>query len=246
MNRDLTQVYFMELRRAMSMARLARYRPLSGSDIDMAVNYHWNIALSEALYPSLSILEVALRNSIHNVLSEFAGQEMWFEFLLQPNQRIGFDNVYEDLEQRMKGPPPPGKVVAELSFGFWVSLLTQPYHQSLWAPDRARLLKAVFPNLPAVPNARRFVHRRFNTIRVLRNRVMHHEPVWNGIRWDHRQHEIVDIHLDIIDAIGWISLTLRDAMGVTDRFPDVHANARARIESNLLEHLGVGPRFPPQ
>ncbi len=70
-----------------------------------------------------------------------------------------------------------GQIVAELTFGFWTTLLSQPYHQRVWAPDRTALIRAVFPHLPPVPNNRQAVHQRYNDLRFMRNRIMHHEPI---------------------------------------------------------------------
>ena len=52
---------------AVSSKRLAAYQLQGGdnSDIEVLTRYVWNIKLCESFYPILQLLEVALRNSIH-------------------------------------------------------------------------------------------------------------------------------------------------------------------------------------
>jgi len=64
----------------------------------------------------------------------------------------------------------PGKVVAELSFGFWRFLLARRYTASLWP--------ALRPGFPYLPSAdRRELEAPVTRLHQLRNRVAHHEPL---------------------------------------------------------------------
>lgn len=63
----------------------------------------------------------------------------------------------------------PGKVVAELNFGFWRYLLTARYEASLWTPA----LRHCFP----IGLARSTVYDPVENINAFRNRVAHHEPI---------------------------------------------------------------------
>jgi len=65
----------------------------------------------------------------------------------------------------------PGKVIAELTFGFWVDLLQSQNHRSLWV-DR-KLNKAS----PFAKRKRRQIHGRLREIQLLRNRIFHHEGI---------------------------------------------------------------------
>lgn len=94
-----------------------------------------------------------------------------------------------------------GKVVAELSFGFWRYLCTKPYLTSLWVPA----LADAFPNHPDLgdPRAvRRAVDDRIQRIHFLRNRVAHHEPL-------HRRNLKQDLD-SIAQLAGWISADTRE------------------------------------
>ena len=66
---------------ALSSERIGAYRDRMSEDGDanLFAHYAWNIALSESLYPSLQILEVVLRNSIHQAVCQDCGQTDWYD-----------------------------------------------------------------------------------------------------------------------------------------------------------------------
>ncbi len=61
----------------LSQSRLRRY-PGAGITDRLQV-YRWNIALCEALYPTMHFFEVALRNRMHDALTDHVGTEWWFQ-----------------------------------------------------------------------------------------------------------------------------------------------------------------------
>lgn len=97
--------------------------------------------------------------------------------------------------------PPPGKVIAELTFGFWRYLSTAAHHHSLWIPY---LHKAFLPG-----TSRPDVDRPIARIHSLRNRVAHHEPLLN-------QNVAARIE-DILGLAGLISGNLRDYIPTASR-----------------------------
>lgn len=229
----MIQRYIAQLEQGISNPRLARYRPPGGTDLDMAVTYLWNVALAEALYPALAALEVTLRNSIHHALTIREGTDMWFRMLLESGQLSVYAQTHLKLYNRLKRTEPTaGQLVAELTFGFWTTLLSQPYHQGLWAPNKTALVKTVLPHLPPTPSNRHFVHQRYNNLRILRNRVMHHEPIWYRPRLQQEWEEM-------IEAIGWINPTIRDSVLILDHFDDTYRNGKDRIEMELHQRFGL-------
>jgi hypothetical protein len=238
MNRDSTRAFFLNFQETVSRPRLDRYRRGDAADIDAVADYLWNVALSESLYPSLAMLEVSLRNSIHRVLSDLTGTEMWFEHVLRPGEVSRYYRLRDDLQTKLKHPPGADKLVSELSFGFWVSLLTQPYHQRIWAPNRASMLKRAFPQMPRLPNARRVVHWRCNMMRVLRNRIMHHEPIFMGLWWNGDILPLMNIHQQINEVIRWINPQMAEVVVITDRFESVHEESRSAIRTRLVRSIG--------
>ncbi|MEZ4507715.1 MAG: hypothetical protein R2848_18120 [Thermomicrobiales bacterium] len=126
-----------DLERLVSKPRLDRYRPQDGGDLETAVNYLWNVALSEALLQGIAAVEVGLRNTVHNAMTKYCGTEYWFQSVLKEVKRDG--EVHEKwtlLSRRHKLPPRPGKIIAELTFGFWPPLFDSTYQRSLVGQQR--------------------------------------------------------------------------------------------------------------
>jgi hypothetical protein len=141
-------------------------------------------------------------------------------------------------------PVIPGRVVAELRFGFWTSLLSsgfgpQGYGTTLWSPNDAALIKQAFPYLAAPNQNRRYVHDRFNTLRLLRNRTMHHEPIWLGMTLRNgRTFPLADLYTDSIEAMSWTSPRLRASIAAFDRFSNTLNNGLARQITEIETFLG--------
>ena len=115
----------MNSRRRCRASVWARISTLLGGDREGAIRlYAWNTAVSAAFYGPLQGLEVALRNAMHRRLAERYG-EAWYD-----NRDAGLDrgamqrvaSARTELARDAYGDDPP-RIVAALSFGFWVSLL---------------------------------------------------------------------------------------------------------------------------
>lgn len=217
-----------DLQRALSAARLEAYRPAGGSDLAMLTNYFWNIDLAEALVPVLHAVELALRNTIHSAMIDKYKTDMWFyhQGALEPNQLAEFARALGKVHK--KPSPLSGKIVAELTFGFWVTLLSAPYEQRVWSDSGYAAFKAAFPN---ARGSRKDVHKRFNDIRERRNRVFQYERIYN-------RPALLREHAEIHQAIEWISPTLHRASHAVDNFPAIF-HGRAQVEAYLKDHLGV-------
>jgi hypothetical protein len=220
-----------DLHLPLSRVRLETYRPVGGGELEMLTNYFWNVELAESLVPCLHAVELALRNSIHAAMTNHHGTDLWFyqRGLLEPGQLVQFANGLREVARRPA--PLADRLVAELTFGFWVTLLSGPYDQRIWAPNNFALLATVFPN--ATGSSRDQIHQRFNRIRLLRNRVMHYEPIW-----DQQKINLFQRHVDIHEAIQWISPTLGRAILSIDKFQAVF-NGRAQVEARLKSRLGI-------
>jgi len=215
-----------ELYRACSVARLERYRPPGGTDLEMLTTYFWNIDLAVALLPSLNAAEIALRNAIHSAFEVYFNNPLWFyePELLEPNQLSSFASAYRSVTNRTAVTP--GLLVAELSFGFWTSLLSRKYLH-VWSSNTYSAYHNAFPGAQNVPFDQ--VGRRFNEIRALRNRVAHHEPIVF-------RPNLAAEHRDIHQAIEWISPSLCAAIRLNDGFSTVYGS-RASVERRLKDHL---------
>ncbi len=223
------------LQRPISEVRLESYRPKAGTDFAMITNYFFNVELSEALYPSLQAFEISLRNSVDTALGNNFSDPYWFDTPgLLPHWQQGEVSKARASLARSNKPQEPGRIVAALNFGFWHSLFNSPFEQVLWRPNKAALLVDVFPQLSRRDRNRQNVYQRINTVRKLRNRVMHFEPIWNrpGLPNDHRL---------ILEAIRWISEDMFITLATYDRFESVFANGRQSLEQRILRQVEKQP-----
>lgn len=205
-----------QLRRAISHERLDAYRQRGSSneDAELFAHYAWNMALSESLYTPLQCLEVSLRNGIHDAATAYFKTDAWFDIhgVLFPQE---LDKVREAKNTLLKGRKPidAGRIVSELTFGFWTSLFDVRYEKILWP----WLLKPVVPTMPRQIRIRKNLSKRFNHIRTLRNRIFHHEPIWH---W----HDLQNQHADLLEAIGWVNPAMKSFVASFDRFDTVFDN----------------------
>jgi hypothetical protein len=200
----------------------------NNSKNEALIAYSWNIELSQALYPSLQILEISLRNSLNTSISEHFHTEQWFElpFLYEKEQKkiIKAKKTLEDKRKTLTA----GRLVAELSFGFWVSLFDIRYehNQTLWP----KLINPTFPFAPKGQRTRNFLSRELNRIKFLRNRVFHYEPVWH---WK----DLLDQHNSLIKIIKYISPSASEYLCIFDQLRETYSNGKSQIESRLNKLL---------
>ncbi len=195
------------LQASLSRERLATYLDAAGGDRERAIRLHvWNTAVSAAFYGLLQGLEVALRNALHRKLAERYG-EAWYDNLRTGLDRGALERIggaRTELERDGHGDGPP-RIVAALSFGFWVSLLgpggraaagrKANYEMTLWRPA----LRGAFAHRATL--TRKEVHRPLNALRTLRNRIAHHEPIFSR--------DLIRDHERILWVAGWISPATR-------------------------------------
>jgi len=165
------------VQRHLSTPRLATYVRASGGDLEAGVElYEWNASLAGVLWEVLGHVEVVLRNALHQALSarhqRLGRMGEWYDDPAGELEQHARDDVAKAIRRlhRAGAPVLPGKVVAELSFGFWRFLLARRYTASLWPA-----LRPAFPNLSSAD--RRVLEEPVARLHQLRNRVAHHEPM---------------------------------------------------------------------
>ncbi|MGI4802119.1 MAG: Abi family protein [Janthinobacterium lividum] len=203
---------------ALSLERFGRYFVWAGSDRAQALDlYALNTRLSEALYTPLQMLEVALRNRIHAVLSASI-QPRWFEepgVLTVPHQNEQVAEALADLARDRKEAA-PGRVVAALTFSFWTAMLGTSY-ENLWQTD----LHRVGGRDDGKGLRRKDLSGPLTPIRLLRNRIAHHEPI---LAWDLRKH-----HEGMLRITGWLSPAAAAWCRTLDRFDQVYPTERIAL-----------------
>ena len=111
------------LKRYISSGRLAAYIAYARGDQWIAIRlYERNTEISEALYGVVQCLEVTLRNAIHDCLVRKLGRADWYDvFPFEPLERKAIQDAKSKILRRSVSVI-PGRIVAELVFGFWVRL----------------------------------------------------------------------------------------------------------------------------
>lgn len=161
----------------------------------------WNCDLSAAYWPSIALVEVAIRNAIDAQLCAHLGvarDDGWHTELFAARPRIHLlekelDKVKKSLEAfdrknnaagQPHVEPTGGDIVADLSLGFWVSLVGEglprqqanvyDYFQKLWRP----FLHKAFPHYEPGLTTAGPLRGRLRTFELLRNRIAHHEHIF--------------------------------------------------------------------
>lgn len=176
-----------------SEERLEKYLIATGHDKAKAVDlYGWNIQISESFYPLLSATEVCLRNIIAARMIELYGVHWWDDpaYLTQIRQGKGIVKRAKD-RLRRNGRVTSGGMTAELNFGFWSKMLL-PHHEAVFWMD----FNVPFSNLPAAVTYENLSDR-CEQVADFRNRVFHHEPIFNR--------DISQEYSQIMELIRWLS-----------------------------------------
>jgi hypothetical protein len=164
-------------------------------------------------------------------MSAFYGTDTWYdkaELLPWAHEQVG--NAKKKIA-KARHSITSGRVVAELHFGFWTSLFEDHYERKTSFLPRG--IKKVFPELPKSQHNRKKIKSRLEGIRILRNRVFHHERI---IHWTDLENQ----HGRIIETIGWISPELEEMSLKLDRFMETHKAGTAPWLKQLDDHWPAG------
>jgi hypothetical protein len=198
------------LEQTLSAERLSTYQALAPGNSELTIKlYCWNIALSESLYGPVQSFEVVVRNALHQKLTAAFGPS-WYDVPACGLAGHLIDRVSDakDSLTNQGKPHTPGRVIAELNFGFWLGIITKHYDTGLWRP----YLYRAFPNA-AKPFRRWDAYQALDRIRRLRNRIGHHEPILT---------RTLDAdHAMVLDVVGWICADTADWIKAHSRFAQI-------------------------
>lgn len=189
---------YVALREALTSERLGSNLHWSAGSLERAFDlYEWNMTASAAAMMTTGMVEVIVRNAMDRALQDLAvrrGWASWFDSA--PLDQRGRDDIRKARDRATRfgnEQEVHGKVVAELSLGFWRYLAASRYLTSLWTPT----LFGAFPHGPADKLQRqRQVDRRLQSLLLLRNRAAHHEPI-------HRRDLARDV-TSTIEVTSWV------------------------------------------
>lgn len=178
---------------ALSAKRLAPYVNAADSRcLEHALElYAWNALLAGAMLPVLHVFEVVFRNAVADGIQQsFGAAWPWansFERSL-----AGLWKAELHRARQTVSPGDSDRVVSNLKFAFWSNVLTSRHDDHIWR----RHLRSVFPGLPlplSIEGGRTLLFGQCERLRKLRNRVAHHEPIFN--------HPILELNLLVADLV---------------------------------------------
>ena len=201
---------------------MERYFILYPNDESRAVkHYQSNIKLTEAFYTSLSVLEVALRNALSRELKTMTGRDDWYVIFANTPGLTNLNKYITQATKQIAGRHEQittSKIIAELTLGFWVSLLNAEYERLLWKD-----LRRAFPYIPKKDRKRKNVSAPLNRFRAFRNRVFHNESIcWN-------MKKVQEIHDELLLVLEWINKDLPEWLKEIDRFENVQEQIKIEM-----------------
>ncbi|MBV8749554.1 MAG: Abi family protein [Candidatus Eremiobacteraeota bacterium] len=165
-----------EVERLIGSDRFTRYQARASNTAEALKLYSWNTAIAGAFLGPIAVVEVALRNAVSEQLRAAFGH-CWYDdpsFLaLDPSTRVR--GSIADAKNRIGRAVPAravtdGRVVAELYLSFWVYLLRPVFSRTLWP-----ILQPGF----AKHTHRKTLVRYLEPLVPFRNRIAHHEPIFD-------------------------------------------------------------------
>jgi hypothetical protein len=205
------------IRKSLTKPRLGKYLTRSGHKFHFTMQWYlWNARLAKAFQYPLQVLEVTLRNAVVEHLHRGGAPEEWafdqptidrleksdpgIRDLLNKSKRQLLSKTLPRREVTQLRAIPDAQdiasygrittndVIANMSFDFWARLLG-PQFESEWHGT----VHTVFSNDPRV--TRRSIWSGVMRIKDFRNRVAHHEPIFQLA-------DLQDIHAEILRLTG--------------------------------------------
>lgn len=206
------------IERYVTQERLGPYLAETGGDFAQAeALYIWNLRVAGAFHEALGIFEIVLRNALCEHLRTWHTNRpgSWLDDPrgVLENKRIDQIDAARQLLIARGKPVTEGRIVAELSLGFWRYLLARRYEHALWTPH----LRRAFPHMK--PARRETVYQRVDDLHSLRNRVAHHEPI--------HHHNLARSHHDMLQLVSWINPDMAAWLEGISRVTDVIAQRPA-------------------
>lgn len=216
----------------LSGARLARYLTRYNGDRALALRlYTWNLAVSSALWGPINVVEISVRNALHDRLADRTGRGDWWSdphVRLCRNEDAAIATARTTLVNRGTAQPTSDQIVAATSFGLWVGLTSEgiprdrvySYETTLWQPR----LQHAFPHRG--DRRRRYIHAKLDDIRVLRNRIAHHEPIYRS--------PLPALYEDLLEIAGMVHPDAREYIETYSRAAEVIGQQRDALTTGAI------------
>lgn len=164
---------------ALSAPRISTYLAATDGDTGLALElYGWNARISAALMLPTHFAEVTTRNAVSDALTAVYGAQWPWDLTFEtslPAPAHGY-NPRHDLRMTRARESTTGKVIAELKSVFWQKMFTARHDGRVWNHQILNL----FPNTDPASAAHlcQQIYDDLDVIRLLRNRVAHHGPIF--------------------------------------------------------------------
>ncbi|MGO1545330.1 MAG: hypothetical protein ACTHXA_13430 [Gulosibacter sp.] len=245
---DNDDLQFAALEAAISVDRLGTYLSEANGDRALArYLYVWDRDVAAAMFADIAIIDLALRNSIHNVLTAHFG-ERWYELGGMPLDWRATTNLQKARERlpaqdraSPEKPNVPVKLVARLMFGFRRDLFDSGGYVGK-EPRRVKIdyeqnwrtvLYRAFPRERRTAQSmgetysRDWALRQIDVVHGARNRVAHHEPLLRGFPLTGQGTERISAengHLACVRLANMIDFNLADWLRVNSKVPSLLSN----------------------
>lgn len=223
---------------SLSTPRFATYQLpiLGGTSPEQCLGiYLWNKQLACAFLPVLQIVEISLRNAIHQayVASENSrieshfGQHAWaakkeaakewfVTIFTEQNNFEACRSIRQAKKQLTKENKvhSPENILAKLTFGFWVSLVSNTFdaqknnYLTLWPKLRADVFPNAVDSQTGTPLSINSIGNELKEINKIRNRLSHHEPLWKNktaYQVEDIINKVVEHYERCLKIISWIN-----------------------------------------
>lgn len=224
----MQDLYWQKLEYCLSQDRLGVYGQDQAGHRVITSRYLWNIALSEALYAPLHLLEVGLRNAIDRAMVAETGSQTWYDTVSLTSWGQSKVGDAKASITRARKTVTPGRVIAELHFGFWTAMFESHFQQMA----AKFLIRETFTHMPKRKQDRKQIKADLDKIRKLRNRVFHHERI---IHWK----DLPQQHTLILDFLGWLNPDLAELASIVDNFDTIHADGTQPYLDKLDGHFAT-------
>jgi hypothetical protein len=158
----------------------------------------WEAKTSKAFYGLLRDVETGMRTAMAGRLTDYYKQRDWWRSpRVQLTHETRASIASAEGKAKKYGPGSgPEDVESQFSFGLWVALLGRGlnYETQFWRPVRG--------GFPGFTGRRTQLWRQLDHLRILRNKVAHHDPI--GAR-----HLEMD-RLSALQVIGYLSPSLAE------------------------------------
>ncbi len=175
---------FESLKKAIFQDRLAVYMTDGVDETTAIARYIYNIELCKSLYPLINIFEVTLRNNIDLSLSIFFETSDWNTVIpLLQSEMMMLTEAQLKIKRNGKKFS-HGRLVAELTLGFWVALMGRKYNTQSF---QFAIIKNSLHGCPKNQKSSSTIQKNLSEIRYLRNRIAHHERIlhWKDLKQKH-------------------------------------------------------------